>query len=104
MLALFKNSGRDAGKSSTITRSFTVRNKLGMHARPASLFVQTASRFVSDIMVKKGRESIDGKSILGLLMLAAGPGTTLTVSARGDDAVEALNAIEQLIDNKFGED
>lgn len=92
------------GKGSTITRNFVVINKLGMHARPASLFVQTASRFKSEIMVKKGRENIDGKSILQLLMLAAAQGTTLTVSARGDDAVEALNAIEQLIANKFGEE
>jgi phosphocarrier protein len=75
-----------------------------MHARPAALFVQTACRFSADISVKKDKQVIDGKSILGLLMMAAGQGTRLTVSARGADAVEALNALEKLITSKFGED
>jgi phosphocarrier protein len=87
-----------------ISRELAIHNRLGMHARPAALFVQTACRFSADISVKKDKQVIDGKSILGLLMLAAGQGTRLTVSARGADAVEALNALEKLITSKFGED
>ena len=87
-----------------ISRELAIHNRLGMHARPAALFVQTACRFSADISVKKDKQVIDGKSILGLLMLAAGQGTRLTVSARGADAVEALNALEKLITGKFGEE
>lgn len=92
------------GKEAAINRVITVSNRLGMHARPASLFVQTACRFRSEIQVIKDKQVIDGKSILGLLMLAAGQGTALTVAARGEDAVEALNALEQLFNSKFGEE
>ncbi|MFA5205408.1 MAG: HPr family phosphocarrier protein [Lentisphaeria bacterium] len=92
------------GKEKTICRDIQIVNRLGMHARPASLFVQTATRFKSEITVKKDKQLIDGKSILGLLMLAAGNGSALTVSACGEDAAEALDAIEQLIASKFGEE
>jgi len=91
-------------KAPTITRDITITNKLGMHARPASLVVQTSCRFRSDVQVIKGKQVIDGKSILGLLMLAAGQGTILTLSACGDDATEAINALEQLFNGKFGEE
>ncbi|MFA4944681.1 MAG: HPr family phosphocarrier protein [Lentisphaeria bacterium] len=85
-------------------RDIVISNKLGMHARPASLIVQTASRFRSDVRVIKNKQEIDGKSILGLLMLAAGQGTTLTLAASGEDAVEAVDALEQLFNSKFGEE
>ena len=87
-----------------VERQIMIVNKLGMHARPASLFVQTACRFAADVKVKKDKQVIDGKSILGLLMLAAAQGTYLTVSAHGSDAVEAMDAIERLISGKFGEE
>lgn len=92
------------GKDKSICRDLQIVNRLGMHARPASLFVQTATRFKAEIMVKKDKQLIDGKSILGLLMLAAGHGSALTVTAHGEDAAEALDAIEQLIASKFGEE
>lgn len=91
-------------KPKTEVREFTVVNKLGMHARPSSLFVQTASKFGAEIKVRREKQVIDGKSILGLLMLAAGQGSQLIVSAQGEDAVEALNALEKLISSKFGEE
>lgn len=91
-------------KGKRVFRDFILRNKQGLHARPASLFVQTANRFESAIVIHKGKEEIDGKSILGLLMLAAGPGTQLRVSAVGRDAMQALDTLEQLIQSKFGEE
>ena len=87
-----------------VERQIMIVNKLGMHARPASLFVQTACRFIAEVKVKKDKQVIDGKSILGLLMLAAAQGTFLTVSANGPDAMEAVDAIERLISGKFGEE
>jgi len=90
------------GKS--ISREFVIRNKLGIHARPASLFVQTSTRFEAEISIRKDKQVIDGKSILGMLMLAAGQGTRLKVSALGKDAAEALDALESLINSNFGEE
>ena len=92
------------GRDKVATREMRLVNRLGMHARPASLFVQTASKFNSEISVANGKQTIDGKSILGLLMMAAGPGTALKISARGQDATEALDALERLIASKFGEE
>jgi phosphocarrier protein len=91
-------------RETAVKRDIVISNKLGMHARPASLIVQTASRFRSDVRVIKNKQEIDGKSILGLLMLAAGQGTTLTLAASGEDAVEAVDALEQLFNSKFGEE
>ncbi len=87
-----------------MTKDFTVSNKLGMHARPAAMFVKTASRFQCDIFVEKGGEKVNGKSIMGLMMLAAGPGSTLTVHAEGHDASQALAELEVLLQRKFDED
>src|SRR5207237_7046213 len=92
----------DAG--SMLTKDFTVINKLGIHARPAALFVKTANRFNCDIFVEKDGEKVNGKSIMGLMMLAAGPGSKLTVHAQGHDASQALAEIEMLIKRKFDED
>jgi len=85
-------------------RDFIISNELGVHARPASLFVKTAGRFGADIRVQKGDVMIDAKSVLQLLMLAAEKGTKLTVIADGHDAVEALDALEELITSRFGEE
>ena len=87
-----------------ITKKITVLNKLGIHARPAAQFVRVASRFQSDVTVEKDDERVDGKSIMGLMMLAVGCGAEIVVSAEGADEAEALTAIEELIAGKFGED
>ncbi|MEY2428771.1 MAG: phosphocarrier protein HPr [Verrucomicrobiota bacterium] len=87
-----------------ITRDFLVSNKLGIHARPAALFVKTANRFTCDIFVEKDGEKVNGKSIMGLMMLAAGPGSKLTVHAEGQDASQALSEIETLLKRKFDEE
>lgn len=85
-------------------KDFTILNKLGIHARPAAQFVKTANRFQADIFVEKDGEEIDGKSIMGLMMLAAGHGSVISVSAEGLDADAALTAIEDLINRKFEEE
>jgi len=93
-----------AGEKSVLERKLKVLNKLGLHARPAALFVQTANQFECDIWVKKGKQSVNGKSIMGLMMLAAGPGSNLILTAEGRDAEKALEALERLVKNKFGEE
>ena len=82
----------------------TVINKLGIHARPAALFVKVANKFASDIIVEKDGEEVNGKSIMGLMMLSAGQGSKLTVSARGSDAEAAVRDLEQLFLQKFNEE
>ena len=88
----------------TMTRDMLVANKLGIHARPAAMFVKTANRFTCDIFVEKDGEKVNGKSIMGLMMLAAGPGSKLTVHAQGQDASQALSELEILIKRKFDEE
>ncbi len=90
--------------SASMTKEFLVSNKLGIHARPAALFVKTANRFQCDVFVEKDGEKVNGKSIMGLMMLAAGPGSKLTVHASGPDASKALAEIEALIKRKFDEE
>ena len=92
------------GEASAITREFQVTNKLGIHARPAAMFVKTANRFTCDIFVEKDGEKVNGKSIMGLMMLAAGPGSKLLIHADGPDASKALAEIENLLKCKFDED
>src|SRR5262252_7929974 len=93
-----------ADSDSIMTKDFMVANKLGIHARPAAMFVKTANRFACDIFVEKDGERVNGKSIMGLMMLAAGPGSKLTVSAQGQDASQALAELEILIKRKFDEE
>ena len=88
----------------TLSKSLQIKNKLGLHARAAALLVQTASRFDADIRVAKDDQIVDGKSILGLMMLAAAQGVCIQVTASGPQAAEALTAIEQLIEQRFNED
>lgn len=80
-----------------------IRNKLGLHARPAALFVQTANRFQCQIEVRKGREKVNGKSIMGIMTLAAGFGASITIYAEGIDAARAMGEIAKLIACNFGE-
>ncbi len=87
-----------------MTKDFKVSNKLGIHARPAAMFVKTANRFNCEIFVEKDGEKVNGKSIMGLMMLAAGPGSRLTVHASGHDASQALAELEILINRKFDEE
>ena len=86
-----------------MTKDFLVSNKLGIHARPAAMFVKTANRFTCEIFVEKDGEKVNGKSIMGLMMLAAGPGSTLRVHAHGHDASQALTELESLFKAKFEE-
>jgi phosphotransferase system HPr (HPr) family protein len=84
-------------KNDQLTRKVCIHSRQGLHARPAALFVQVASRFKSEIRVKKGKEEVDGKSIMGLLTLAASRGSLIILTAKGPDAEEALSVLEQLV-------
>jgi len=86
------------------TATFTIMNNLGLHARAAASFVKIANRFQSEIFVQKDDVSVNGKSIMGVLMLAASKGARIEVSADGDDSKEAISALEQLVEDKFGEE
>ncbi|MBU0650410.1 HPr family phosphocarrier protein [bacterium] len=81
-----------------------IENKLGLHARPAAMFVELASKFESTILIKKDNTEVNAKSIMGLMMLAAGKGTKLKLIAQGDDCKEALDALSKLIKGKFDEE
>jgi phosphocarrier protein len=83
---------------------FQILNQLGMHARAATKFVQTANKFKSEVEVEKDGQTVNGKSIMGVLMLVAAKGTSIKVRTIGDDAQAALAALEELVRNKFGED
>jgi len=85
-------------------RTFLIKNKLGLHARPAALFVQTVNKFAGKIRVIKNGEEVDGKSIMGLLTLAAGYGSKIKIIVNGDKEDEILDKIGKLIKNKFGEE
>jgi len=87
-----------------VKREIEIVNRLGMHARPAARLVQLTSRFSSDIIFKRDSDEVNGKSIMGVLMLAAPYGSIITVIARGDDAEVAVNEIKALFRSKFGED
>lgn len=89
--------------SKSFDKKFVIKNKMGLHARPAALFVQTANRFQADVEVQKGKQRVDGKSIMGIMMLAAGVNTAITVRTSGPDAQQAMLEIERLIDSNFGE-
>jgi phosphocarrier protein len=80
-----------------VEKKITIKNKLGLHARPAALFVQIANKFDCDITVKKGKQKVNGKSIMGIMMLAAGKGDTIHIKADGDGANTALSELEQLL-------
>jgi len=80
-----------------IEKKLIIRNEQGLHARPAAIFVQIANKYESDIIVKKGRQEVNGKSIMGLLTLAAEKNTALYVKANGPDAKEAIEELEKVI-------
>jgi phosphocarrier protein len=95
---------RKLPENSAISKELTVTNKLGVHARPAAMFVKTANRFDCEILVEKDGETVNGKSIMGIMMLAAGPGSKIQVHAKGQDAAQALVELEALLKRKFDED
>ena len=88
----------------TATKELTILNRLGLHARPSAMFVKTASRFRAEVWVEKDGERVNGKSIMGLMMLAAGQGSKLLIACEGTDADKALAEIEAVILRKFDED
>ena len=83
--------------------TLTVEHEVGLHARPASMFVQTAAKFSSDIEVTHGENTVNAKSILAVLTLGAHKGAEIVISAEGEDAADALKALEELVLNNFGE-
>ena len=87
-----------------LTRELAITNKRGLHARASAKFVQMVERFNAEISVTRGSETVGGNSIMGLMMLAAGPGTTITVAASGAEAEAALAAITELVESKFNEE
>ncbi|MEI6167227.1 MAG: HPr family phosphocarrier protein [bacterium] len=98
------NAGQKREASERIlVRELKIQNKLGLHARPAALFVKAANRFMADVTVEKGCNKVSGKSIMGLMTLEAGFGTVLRIIADGVDAEAALDEIQSLMDSKFFE-
>jgi phosphocarrier protein len=87
-----------------ISRILEIINKKGLHARASAKFVQTVERYQADVKVTRGNETVGGTSIMGLMMLAAGPGTSITVEASGDDAAAVIEAISALVGDRFGEE
>jgi len=84
--------------------TLTIRHEVGLHARPAALFVKTANRFTSQIVVEKDKQEVNAKSILSVLTLGAGQGAVVTVRAEGEDEVEAIEALRELVVSNFGEE
>ena len=97
-------SRRSAGTPHKLEKEIAIVNRLGLHARPAAMFVRIASRYRSEIWVSKEGEEVNGKSIMGLMMLAAGQGSKLKIRCEGPDADKAFEELEQLIKAKFNED
>ena len=87
-----------------VSREIPIINKRGLHARASAKFVQMVERFSAEVWVTRGGETVGGTSIMGLMMLSAGPGTTITVSAIGPDAQAAVDAITELVASKFNEE
>jgi phosphocarrier protein len=93
------DTGEDA-----VTRVVEIVNKKGLHARASAKFVQMAEKYKSSITVTRGNETVSATSIMGLMMLAAGPGTLITVKANGPDAIDAMAALCDLVTGGFGEE
>lgn len=86
------------------SNQFQIKNELGLHARAAAAFVKIANRYRAEIMVSREKVKVNGKSIMGVLMLAAAKGSTISIETEGDDSEEALEALGRLIEDKFGEE
>jgi phosphocarrier protein HPr len=92
-----------AHAENAVVRTLVICNKKGLHARASAKFVQTVEKFDADVRVTRGHETVGGTSIMGLMMLAAAPGTSITISATGPQAAGAVDALEALIASRFGE-
>ena len=99
-----ENNAGPSIPSGALSRELPIINKRGLHARASAKFVQMVERFNAEIWVTRGNETVGGTSIMGLMMLAAGPGTSIVVSAAGPEAEAALNAITELVGDKFHEE
>jgi len=95
---------RSSASGQKIEKEITIINRLGLHARPAAMFVRISSRYRCEVWVEKEGEQINGKSIMGLMMLAAGQGSKLLIRCEGQDADKAMEELEELIRKKFNED
>ncbi len=93
-----------AFRDGAVVRKLTICNRKGLHARASAKFVQTVEKFDADVRVMRCGETVGGTSIMGLMMLAASPGTTITVEATGNEAAEVVEALTILINSRFGED
>jgi phosphocarrier protein HPr len=98
------NRKTSAARGQKIEKDIAIVNRLGLHARPAAMFVRIASRYRSEVWVAKEGEEVNGKSIMGLMMLAAGQGSKLRVRCEGPDAHKAMQELEELINARFNED
>jgi phosphocarrier protein HPr len=96
-------SDQHPAPAGAVSRVFVIRNKKGLHARASAKFVQTVERFDAEVRVKRNGDSVGGTSIMGLMMLAAAPGTAITVEATGREAAEVIDALAALIGSRFGE-
>ena len=96
--------GEEAAAAAPIIRVLEICNKKGLHARASAKFVQTVEKFDAEVTVKRGNETVGGTSIMGLMMLAAGPGTTITVEASGPQAAEVVDALAALVCGRFTEE
>jgi phosphocarrier protein len=103
-MGLLNRKGGGAEQSQKIEKDIQIVNRLGLHARPAAMFVRIASRYRCEVWVDKEGEEVNGKSIMGLMMLAAGQGSKLHIRCEGDDAAKAMKEIEELIQAGFNED
>jgi phosphocarrier protein len=97
-------SGNHSPDQAPIIRELEICNKKGLHARASAKFVQTVEKFDADVKVKRANEVVGGTSIMGLMMLAAGPGTTITVEATGKQAAEVVEALATLVSGRFTEE
>ena len=103
-MGLLSRRSSEASAHQKIEKDVPVINRLGLHARPAAMFVRIASRFRSEIWVSKEGEEVNGKSIMGLMMLAAGQGSKLHLRCEGPDAAKAIVDLEELINARFHEE
>ncbi|MEY2487544.1 MAG: phosphocarrier protein HPr [Verrucomicrobiota bacterium] len=95
---------KTSARGQKVEKEIAIVNRLGLHARPAAMFVRIASRYRSEVWVAKEGEEVNGKSIMGLMMLAAGQGSKLRIRCEGPDAQKAIEEIEELIKSRFNED
>jgi len=100
---LYMETSETNPSGATVERTLTVQNKMGIHARPAAMIVRVTNRFKSEVFFEKDEEQVNGKSIMGLMMLAAGRNSKIKVSAQGEDAGQLLKDLEELFERQFDE-